>query len=334
MNEIFKIGIIVNPFSGKDLRRITSQASNVVNNEKVMKVVRMINCMKRFGVEKIYLMPDNYLVNANIAAVILKNEVASSTVELLDFIPTDCPEDTIKAVEMMKQLDIVCLIVLGGDGTCRLVAKTDIAVPIIPVSTGTNNVYPEFWEGTTVGIAASYIAKKGLDCDLRRGKRIEIFVNGKFSDIALVDAAITDLPYIGSRIVKEIEDIREVIVTRCSPDVIGFSAIIGNVAICEENDEFGYRMRMSEEGQTILTPASPGKLLEITYYEFEKMDIGSEYICCPDYDGTIALDGERTVSFRSGDKLKFVINRNAPYKINVKNTLRKAVENKFFQIKD
>lgn len=61
---MFNIGIIVNPYSGKDLRRITSQASNVSNNEKVIKVVRMINSMIMFGVENVYLMPDNYMLNA------------------------------------------------------------------------------------------------------------------------------------------------------------------------------------------------------------------------------------------------------------------------------
>jgi len=331
---MIKIGIIVNPFSGKDLRRITSQASNVGNNEKAIKVVRMINCIKRFGDAKIYLMPDNYMLNASIASMIQRDGNSGSTVELLDFIPTDRPEDTIKAVEMMKNLDIVCLIVLGGDGTCRLVAKTDINVPIIPVSTGTNNVYPQFWEGTTVGIAAAYIAQKGLDGDLQRGKRIELFINGKFSDIALVDAVITDIPYIGSRVVTETDNIREVIVSMCSPGSVGFSAIIGNIKVCGENDEFGYRVKLAAGGTTILTPVSPGKLLKISYSAFERMDIGSEYVCVPDFDGTIALDGERTVSFRKGDQLKFVITRDAPYKVDVMEILCKAVENKFFQEKE
>lgn len=329
-----KIGIIVNPFSGKDLRRITCQASNVGNTEKVMKVVRMINCMKRFGVKKVYLMPDNYMVNANIAAIIHKDKDAGSMVELLDFIPTDRPEDTVKAVEMMRNLGIACLIVLGGDGTCRLVAKTDIDVPIIPVSTGTNNVYPEFWEGTVVGIAASYIVHKRPDIELRRGKRIEIYINGTFRDISLVDAVITDLPYIGSRVVTEIDNVREVIVTMCSPGSVGFSAIIGNIAICEEHDDFGYRLRMTADGETVITPASPGQLTEITYSEFERMEIGSQYMCSPDFDGTIALDGERTVSFRKGDRLLFIIERNAPYKVDVMKTLYQAVESKYFQVKN
>lgn len=327
-----KIGIIVNPFSGKDLRRITSQACNVGNNEKAIKVVRIINSMKKFGVDKVYLMPDNYMLNANIASTINKDKDSNLTVELLDFRPTDCPEDTINAVEMMKNLNIACLIVLGGDGTCRLVAKTDINIPVIPVSTGTNNVYPKFYEGTTVGIAASYISLKEGDEDLHRSKRIEVYINGKFSDIALVDAVITDLPYVGSKVVSETYNIKELIVSMCSPISVGFSAIAGNLSICSENDDFGYRIKFDDYGTTILAPISPGKVEEISFSEFERMDIDYEYICLPNYDGTIALDGERTVCFRCGDQLKFSITKSGPYKVDIIKTLYKAVENKFFYL--
>lgn len=328
-----KIGIIVNPFSGKDLRRIVAQAANVGNNEKVLKVVRMISSMKRFGIAKVYLMPDNYLVNANIASTVNNDGDSSHLMaELLDFIPTDQPEDTIRAVEMMKDKGIDCLIILGGDGTCRLAAKTDISVPVIPVSTGTNNVYPEFWEGTTVGIAASYIAKNGLKNNLRRGKRIEVYINDKFTDIALVDAVITDLPYVGSRVVTNVDDIKEVVVCRCSPDFIGFSAIVGSISICEDDDDFGYRLKIVKDGETTLTSVSSGKIEEISYSGLEKIDIGNEYVYCPDFDGTVALDGERTVVFRKGDQIKFVINRNAPFKADVRKVLFEAVENNFFRV--
>lgn len=327
---VFKVGIIVNPFSGKDLRRITSQASNVGNNEKAIKVVRMINSMKTFGAEKIYLMPDNFLLNASIVSIVRRDDKFDSAVELLDFEPTDRPDDTIKAVEVMKNLDISCLIVLGGDGTCRLVAKTEIEVPIIPVSTGTNNVYTQFWEGTTVGIAASYVAINGIDKDSRKSKRIELYINGVLRDIALVDAVITDIPYVGSKVVTEPENIKEVIVSMCSPASVGFSAIVGNITYCSENDDFGYRLRVSGEGKTILAPICPGKLSEVSYEENEKMYIGSEYICAPNYDGTVALDGERTVTFRKGEQLSFIITRKGPCKIDVTKILCEAVEKGFF----
>lgn len=328
-----KIGIIVNPYSGKDVRRISAEAITVGNNEKIIKVVRMINSMKKLGIEKVYLMSDNYLVNANIASKVNKVKDSDLIVELLDFIPTDQPNDTVKAVEMMISKGIDCLIVLGGDGTSRLVAKTNIDVPVIPVSTGTNNVYPQFWEGTTVGIAASYIAAKGLGYNLRKGKRIDVYINNEFSDIAIVDAVITKLPYVGSKVVSRIEDMKEVIVCKCSPELIGFSAIIGSMKICEDYDDFGYRLKLVEEGTTTLSAISSGQLKEISYSQLERMDIGTEYINCPDYDGTIALDGERTVSFRKGDQIKFIITRNAPLKVDVRKTLYEAVKHEYFQAK-
>lgn len=261
-----------------------------------------------------------------------KDKNSGLTVELLNFRPIDRPDDTIKAVEMMKNLDISCLIVLGGDGTCRLVAKTDIDVPIIPVSTGTNNVYPQFYEGTTVGIAASYISLNRGNYDLDRSKRIEVYINGKFSDIALVDAVITDLPYVGSKVVSETQNIKELIVSMCSPVSVGFSSIAGNITICNEDHDFGYRIKFDDFGIKIFAPVSPGNVEEVSFSELERMDIDYEYFSLPNYDGTIALDGERTISFRYGDQLKFKITRKGPYKVDILKILSRAVENKFFHL--
>ena len=291
----------------------------------------MINSMKKFGIKKVYLMPDNYCVNANIASIANKDSNSNLEVEILDMIPTDQPDDTIKSIRIMKDLGIKCLIVMGGDGTCRLAAKANIDIPVIAVSTGTNNVYPQHWEGTTVGIAAAYIALRGLKNFPQMGKKIEVYINDKLSDIAIVDAAVTRIPYIGSKIVTQIDDIDDLIVCRCSPDLIGLSAIIGSNRVCEDDDDFGYYIKISANGNDVLTAISAGQIDRISYSELGKIDLGCEHAIKPAYDGSIALDGERTVPFRSGDHIKFVINRNAPYKVDVKNTLYEALENGFFR---
>ncbi len=46
----------------------------------------------------------------------------------------------------MEEYEVDCLIILGGDGTSRAVAKSINETPIISISTGTNNVYPEMLE--------------------------------------------------------------------------------------------------------------------------------------------------------------------------------------------
>ncbi len=55
-------------------------------------------------------------------------------------------KDTINAAKLMEEYEVDCLIILGGDGTSRAVAKSINETPIISISTGTNNVYPEMLE--------------------------------------------------------------------------------------------------------------------------------------------------------------------------------------------
>lgn len=331
-----KIGIIVNPFSGKDIRRATTRAANVGNVEKRQKVIRIIEAMKQFNIEKVYLMHDSYDLNASIAGTINNEKDSSIRVELVSPYLTDEPEDTIRAVEIMKGKSINCIIALGGDGTCRLIAKTDINVPLIPLSTGTNNVYPEFWEGSTVGVAASYIAKHGANSNMGlQSKRIEVYINNKFVDISLVDAAVTKVDYIGTKAIFGTDELDEVIVSRCAPELIGLSALIGGIKVSEEADDFGYRMKLCDHGGcSAFSSMNSGELIKVTYSELEKMDLGAEYTCCPDHDGTIALDGERTLMFNKGDEIKFVITRKGPFKADVKKTLREAVKNNFFHVSD
>jgi len=49
--------------------------------------------------------------------------------------------DTYRAAEYMKNR-VDTIVVIGGDGTNRILAKAGIEAPVMPISTGTNNVFP------------------------------------------------------------------------------------------------------------------------------------------------------------------------------------------------
>lgn len=324
------VGIIVNPFSGKDLRRLTASAANVNNMDKADKVIRIVHCMQGSVVDRVYLMPDNYSVNDYIARKVNTGGVGILA-EVLDFRASDNYEDTLEALCRMERLGVGCIIILGGDGTSRLAAKAGIKVPIIPISTGTNNVYPEFWEGTTVGIAAGYIAGRQADEKIAPpSKVIEISINGVFREVALVDAALTRIPQIGSKIVPEIDSVTDVIVCKCAPELIGLSALIGCVAICNDADDFGYYLETGTQGTTVVTSMNSGCLTEVTYSVLQQIGCGEEITFRKDYGGTIALDGERSQMFHAGDVISMKITRNGPRKLNVRETLRRAVREKYF----
>ena len=328
-----QVGIVVNPFSGKDLRRISSSAPNVSNNEKAEKVIRIIRSIRQFdSVDKVLLLPDNYDISNYIAATI-RRESQRPHIEILSLIPQSDPADTISGVAELVRRGVDCIIALGGDGTCRLCASVCDDTPLIPISTGTNNVYPEFWEGTTVGVAAAYIATKGPDAACcNRSKMITVFVNGEEKEVALVDAAITHTPYIGSKIVPDVKDISAVVVCKCAPELIGLSALIGCSEICDDEDDFGIAMSM--EGGNFVARASlnPGETSMIRHQPPQRLSFKQRWEIKADYNGTIALDGERTLVFRAGDRIEFSVDRTGPYKVDIRRTLRKAVREGFLEL--
>lgn len=341
------IGIILNPFSGKDLRRVTSNASIVTNQEKVNKVFRMILSMNAFPIDRVYLMPDVFSVNDSVVERAKNYDDLKIDVRVLDFEPLGNYLDTMRAAEEMEAAGVGCIIVLGGDGTNRLVSRTDIHTPIISISTGTNNAYPEFWEGTTVGIAASYLTLyPEMVPNWQRGKRIEILKNDEKLEVAIVDAVITSISNIGTKVVKDIDDIEEVVVCLSKPQYIGFSSLVGSLHVCRAKDDFGYRMRLKDPKDAkgklhhkdhekdmhhAMAPINSGELTPFSYDQLEKMELGEEYVYVAPFNGTVALDGERTMTFLKGDVLKFSIVRNGLRRVSVDETLRIAVENGFLR---
>ena len=57
------------------------------------------------------------------------------------------------------------IVVLGGDGTARAAPVESGDVPVLPLSTGTNNAFPEMWEATVAGTAAGLLATGRVPAD-------------------------------------------------------------------------------------------------------------------------------------------------------------------------
>lgn len=326
------VGIIANPFSGKDIRRFTSCAFAVSNDEKENIVERMILSMSKLGIEKVYLMPDIFNMNKSISERITAIGDVECEIEILDFHPRNRPEDTVQAMRMMQDKGIGCMVILGGDGTTRLAAKAGIDMPVIPVSTGTNNVYPFFLEGTSVGCAAAYLCQKASPENITRDKLIEVYVNDVFVDVAIVDAVVSRDYYIGSKAIFEFDNIGEIIVCRTRADSIGFSSIIGCVHMCADEDNFGLRTEMNIGEREVMAPIGAGQLMRVKSIEPIKIPLDMPYYCKTDFSGTVALDGERTVTFKKGDGLKLVVTRKGGLrKVNIRELLRTAIAEGYFK---
>jgi hypothetical protein len=310
------IGIIANPASGKDIRRLVSFATVIDNNEKVNIVKRIILAAQALGVDEVCFMPDTYQMGYTAEHQLRQVENLEARVAVLDMFVEASAEDSTKAAEIMEEHGVGCICVLGGDGTSRAVAKGVHEVPIIPLSTGTNNVYPRMLEGTVAGMAAAAIAQlPNPRSACIHDKRIEVWLNGEFCDLALIDAVISDDTYVGSRAIWNPDAIRRIVVTRCHPASIGFSNVAGNVTIIKDSDEGGFSLCLAKAGRKVRAAIAAGVLTDVQVTDERRLQDGEWLDIEAGQPGMIALDGEREVKVRAGDRLRFRICRNGPWRV-------------------
>lgn len=325
------IGIIANPASGKDIRRLVSYATVIDNNEKVNIAKRIVLAAQGLGVDRVYFMPDTFRVGYAVDETLRRERVLTTAVEVLDVELTASADDSTRAAAAMEQLGVGAIVVLGGDGTCRAVAKAVVDTPIVPISTGTNNVYPAMLEGTVAGMAAAAAARLGGHNSCLRDKRINVYVNGEWRDLALIDAVVSDQIYIGSRAIWNASDIRLIVVTRGHPASIGFSAIAGCLEVVRDDDDRGYIVTLGEPGRAIRAPIAAGVLEDLVVASAGPLALGQSFELVAERSGTIALDGEREINVRAGDALKFVVERDGPWRVKTRDILEQAKAMGFFE---
>jgi len=314
-------GVIANPSSGKDIRRIVSYADSVGHMEKMNLLLRAIIAAASKGVERIYFMPDPQGMALAIRQRLKQDGGPWELVEVLGFKPEGKASDTVMAVEEFERLDCKGIIVLGGDGTSRDVAQTGTKLPILPISTGTNNVYPDSVEGTIAGLAMGILATEPEKSQRRRDKRLKIQVNDGETWIALVDVVCSRQNEIASRAVWSPEDVRWLAVTRATPASIGLSSIVGQWQYLAPDDPHWIVFQCGDEGETRLTPIIPGRMIPIGKLELIKYTAREIVEWEADQGGTLALDGERMVRFRKGDRIRIQMDLNGPERILVEETL-------------
>lgn len=320
------VGILANPVSGKDIRRLISHASRFTNQEKSNIIERIVSVLGELGGHDIYVMPDMDNIGSSALNRLANGQNNKQRLHVLQMPMENSLNDTIEYVNQMKELKADVLVVLGGDGTSRAAAKVIDTIPMIAISTGTNNVFPEMAEGTIVGMAAAALAsglvKPEECCELC--KRIEIYRDGKLVDIALIDLVVSSQTFIGAKALWNLEDISRVVVTQCHPATIGFSAMIGCNAIVDSTDDFGIMADFSMEKPNRKAAMSAGLVVSVHLKNQSILPLNQNLFIKMEKPGIIALDGEREVPFENGDEFTLRITRQGPRRVNLKKTLELA----------
>ena len=214
------VGIIANPVSARDIRRVIANAASLQITDRANIVLRVLACLKACGVERAVMMPDTGGIRGHVKRGLDRSrnrgENEFPEITLLDMPVTGTVEDSRRAASAMCQAGAAAIVVLGGDGTNRAVARIWPDAPLVPLSTGTNNVFPRLVEPTVAGAAAGLVASGAVRLDevATRAKCVRIEIDGERPDFALVDAALLVNDHVGNLMPFEPAKLRALLSTR------------------------------------------------------------------------------------------------------------------------
>ena len=319
-----RVGIIANPSAGKDIRRLISQSRFVSNQEKVNIVRRVIEGLSGVGIEEVVLMPDYGLISQE-AASKASDDISVRFLEMQVF---NSELDTIRAAKTMKEEGVSAIVTLGGDGTNRAVALGTCEIPILPLSTGTNNVFPFFIEGTLAGMAAGTVALGLVDEEecAPKCKKLSVYKSRDMAmdllDVALVDIAVSAKSHVGARAIWEIDTVSQIFLALARPDSIGLSTIGGMASPISEGDLNGLHIEIDPQltNKFVLAPVTAGNVSKVGIKSVSQMEPGRAYVVNSS-PCTIALDGERSIPLREGDSVTIVLSADGPPVIDPHKTL-------------
>ena len=322
------VGIIPNPMSGRDIRRVVAQASVFPNTEKASMVLRIIRAVGALGVQRVLLSTDTFGIAAGVLRELrrLDARVRLPEIEYLTLPQsTSTAADTTGYARMITARCAAAVVLLGGDGTMWAAAPGLGDTPMLALSTGTNNVFPIMMEATIAGMAVGLIATGRVAPPTQPAKVLHVELvradGTRRHDIALVDVCVSTVGEIGSRAVWKTDTLRELYCTFAEPDAIGLSSIPGRILPTGRFAPNGVAVQFGPEtARTVLAPIAPGLLEPVGLQHCEALAPGvTRYVRLT--SGTVALDGERELEFGPGDRISVTLKTDGPRVIDVPATL-------------
>jgi predicted polyphosphate/ATP-dependent NAD kinase len=137
------VGIVANPVSARDIRRVVANASSLQITDRANIVLCVLACLRACGIRDVLMMAENGGIGRHVDRGLERarnlGETQFPNVRYLPMRVCGTADDTHRATQDMVRAGVAAIVVLGGDGTHRAVAAHCGAVPIAGISTGTNN---------------------------------------------------------------------------------------------------------------------------------------------------------------------------------------------------
>ena len=320
------VGIIANPVSGRDIRRVAARGGVSSAEDKRNRIARAVIGAVAAGTQHVVAMKEPF----GIASGALTDLPVEADLEILDVGARVDPMDTARAALVMKERGIRVIITLGGDGTNRTIARAWPEAILVPMSTGTNNVFPSLVEPTVAGAAAGLVAKNLVDLDsvAPRSKMVHLTFADGSEDVALIDVATLANDFVGNRMPVDPNNLRQLLVTTAKPDTIGVSSIAGLHTTCRSEEDAAILVTCGSGGASTNAPIAPGLYRQVPVRDVKRVNFEEEVqLAGP---STLAFDGDREHQVLADTQAIAVVRRDGPRVIDVARTLEAGASEGIF----
>lgn len=306
MSRTSMVGIIANPASARDIRRLVADGAAVSTNAKINILKRVLAGLGGVGVHRVLSMTDLSGISGGLHALADKPSAKGWPIlEVVEEQLSQSSADTVRATGAMAAA--------SGD------------IPLVSISTGTNNVFPRQVEPTVAGIAAGLVATGRVERDAAtdRAKNLLVEHRGQV-ERALVDVAIIDTDHVGAGAVWDASAISELFLRFAEPDAIGLSAIGGHLQPVGRTEPKGLVLHLGQPAAaTPRVPIVPGLVADVGVVSIDPLEPGDRTKVRAS-SGVVAIDGERMFRFGPGNAPTVTLRADGPIVIDVVATLEHA----------
>jgi len=327
--------------SGRDVRRLAGRASNMTHEAKRDIVARIATGADAAGVTDIFVTREPF----RIASAALEQISLNAKVHIVEHRLTNSALDS--ELSLAAYLDAGCrsFVSLGGDGTNRALVRTLQAqhkakpsagidnVVLVPLSTGTNNVYPLLAEPTIAGLVAGLYATNRLPAPdssesverelATRSKVLHLALPDGSTDVALIDAVLLRNDHVGNLLPFDADKLAQVFLSRAEPEAVGMSPIGGYLEVVGEQDDHGMLVHLGGD-QRLNVPVSPGLFAELAVASHQHIPFSTPVLFRG--PGVLACDGDRDHKLIKGATARVQLLRDGPWVPKLTDAMRYATE--------
>lgn len=285
------VGLVANPTSSKDIRRLTTLARVIDVEEKANLVARLlVGLASERGIEVMALDDPAGLVRRAVG-------MAGHSAPSVTFLPLEAKgneDDTRQAARQLSDLEARAIVTVGGDGTVRAAVEGWREARLIPLAAGTNNAFALTEEPSVVGMATAHALASGTDA-FRPTTAIEVDTTMGRA-LAVIDAVLVRSHWVGAGAIRDPADLVEGVVTSSRRTAVGIASVSAAFGPLPP----GHARHLRFGGKRLVRAVfGPGLVLDVPVDDHEDLPLGSE-LSLVGSGGMVALDGERRLPSRGG----------------------------------